>query len=360
MLSSHLLNISQHPHPPPSGRHEQGSLIVRALALPALIILTVNLLPPPPPLSAQPRAAADSQHPPLVPSGTHLSLEGALSHRTWPRLALLQSTAAHALAPSPTANLRLKSPDSTPEAREASIYAPIYKHMKRRAIHTYAWLGFFATYHSLAVIERSYFLATHQPLLGSGYFVKSTTDQDAFNYQRYVTPLNLSLDILSLLALAAQPYAATLQFVDYYENSADNLPDKEDQLQTLLRQAAREQRSPRSLKSHLIRMGFHASYALLIAFDYGDQHRAINYFISGFIGGQIKSYLAPHYAPRLLQSTLAKTSLFIDSVQPRTPSHAADYSGRTTPLLVGGQQRELLAATPKAPLPIRLSIYYQL
>lgn len=261
-------------------------------------------------------------------------------------------------SPSSNLDLQLKSPsgDAEPIGKD-SMYAPVYTKMKRGAIHTYAWLGFFATYHSLAVIERSYFLATDQPLFASGYFIKSTTDQDAFEYQKYITPLNLSLDILSLLALAAQPYAATLKFTSEYEKSTNNSADKEHNLQTLLSQAAREQRSPRSLKSHLIRMSFHASYALLIAFDYGDHHRAINYFISGFIGGQIKSYLAPHYAPRLLQSTLAKTSLFIDSIQPLS-AHGATLGPTQRQYSLSQQHLNRLAA--KTQPPVRLTVYYQL
>lgn len=189
------------------------------------------------------------------------------------------------------------------ESSSHSLHDMIRREMKKNAYKTYAWLGFFSAYHSLAIMERTHYLISNTPLFGSGFFVKSTPSEQS--YQRYIAPLNLSLDILSLVSMILSPYSVTLSFA----HDDDLATQNQQQSWSQLRKAAREQAAPTSLRAHLIRIGFHGSFALLIAYDYGDPHRAIGYFVSGFLGGQIKSYLAPRYAPKILKKALSNTTM---------------------------------------------------
>ena len=191
----------------------------------------------------------------------------------------------------------------------------IYSQMHSRRFLTYSWLGFFTTYHAMAATERATFLVSHKPLFGEGLFVNHGGSDADQQYARYVSRFDLAKDILSLLALGSRPYKSTLYLSKYYETTADD-PQKTDQMmEHLLHKAAAEQESPRSLKSHLIRLGIHSVFSLFIAFDYGDSHRAIEYFVTSFIGGEIKSYLTPYYAPGILKNSGFKTSVFFDSPQ---------------------------------------------
>lgn len=191
----------------------------------------------------------------------------------------------------------------------------IYSQMHKRRFLTYSWLGFFTTYHAMAAAERTTFLTTQKPLFGEGLFVSHGGSDADQRYARYVSRFDLTKDILSLLSLASRPYKSTLYLSKYYETTSDD-PQKTDQMmEHLLHKAAAEQESPRSLKSHLVRLGVHSVFSLFIAFDYGDSHRAIEYFVSSFIGGEIKSYLTPYYAPGILKNSGFKTSVFFDSPQ---------------------------------------------
>ena len=287
-----------------------------------------------PPLSAAPTALSQLTYPQLISShSTSQTINRYLAHA--------DNGTSLWRKPSP-----LKHVDNDQPSHDDSEF--IYTQMKKKAPLTYSWLGFFTVYHSLAVLERSYFLATNQPLLKSGYFVKSSPHHEDLNYQRYITPFNLSLDVLSLIAIAAKPYRATLELVTYYETSSDTPAEKNQRIHTMLNHAAREQSSPRSLKSHLIRLGIFSSYALFIAFDYGDPHRAISYLVSGFLGGQIKTYLGPHYAPGILNQTLNRTSIWLDTRHPK--SGPADHWGSSPATLHSSYNNQ----------PYRLSIKYHL
>lgn len=205
------------------------------------------------------------------------------------------------------------------EEAEESFSEYVYKKMRKNSFYTYAYLGFFGGYHSLRLIENSYYLLAQKPLLADGFFVSSHLPEKEKDYFIYTARFSVITDVLSLLSIAMHPYRSTLYLARYHEVSSDDEQQKDIITEDLLEKSMQEQSAPRSFKSHLIRLAFHTTFSVLIAFDFGDSHRAMNYFISNFIGGEIKAYLSPLYAERISRNWKQHTvvsfgsPLFLDS-----------------------------------------------